>query len=222
MIDDLPAFDDDDERRGKEAVHIKTNPAVAQMAALSLVAAAFQNITRQIDWIRDNCPEFANVDRVGTRLCHDVSQAIGAMGAAGGQFMDSSLSEDELFAQHGEGAVLEIMQLKTATIFEIAFLTGWLIAGGSTEGAGDVQRAGRHFGTAFQIADDIGDMAQDAERRASGKPGWNFANEYGEEEARRAVTQNLNAARVALAEKSLYTPLWEEIYEKVWGMAAAD
>ena len=221
VVDDLPAFDDDDERRGKPAVHKKANPAVAQMAALSLVSAAFQDVCRQIDWIRDNCPEFKNVDRVGTRLCHDVGQAIGALGAAGGQFMDSSLSEDELFADHGEGAVLEIMQLKTATFFEISFLSGWLIAGGSTEGAEDLHRAGRHFGTAFQIADDIGDMAQDAARRATGKPGWNFANEYGKEEATRAVTQNLNACRLLLEEKKLYTPLWREVYEKVWGMATA-
>jgi geranylgeranyl pyrophosphate synthase len=216
VIDDLPAFDNDDERRGKAAVHVKANPAIAQMAALALVSAAFQDVSRQIDWIRDNCPEFKNVDRIGTRLCHDVGQAI--LGAAGGQLMDSACSPDELFAEHGEGAVLEMLQLKTATFFEISFLTGWLISGGSAEGAVEVQRAGRHFGTAFQIADDIGDMTQDAERRAAGKPGWNFANEYGKEEATRAVTQNLNACRLILEEKKLYTPLWQEIYEKVWGM----
>ena len=116
--------DNDDTRRGKDTVHVKTSPAIAQMAALSLVSAAFQDVCRQIDWIRDNCPEFKNVDRIGTRLCHDISQAIGAMGAAGGQFMDTSLTEDELFETHGEEAILEIMQLKTATFFEIAFLTG--------------------------------------------------------------------------------------------------
>lgn len=220
VVDDLPAFDNDEERRGRETVHVKTNPAVAQMAALSLVAAAFQDICRQIDWIRDNCPEFKNVDQIGTRLCHDVSSAIGAMGAAGGQFMDSSLSEDELFRDYGPDAVLDIMQLKTATFFEIAFLGGWLVSG-ATDGE-DLQRAGRHFGTAFQIADDIGDMAQDAARRAAGKPGWNFANQYGEEEARRLIEQHLNAARLILQEKKIYTPLWQEIYSKVWEMTEAD
>lgn len=217
VVDDLPAFDNDEERRGQETVHVKTNPAVAQMAALSLVAAAFQDICRQIDWIRDNCPEFKNVDQIGTRLCHDVSNAIGAMGAAGGQFMDSSLSEEELFRDYGPNAVLDIMQLKTATFFEIAFLAGWLVSG-AADGE-DLQRAGRHFGTAFQIADDIGDMAQDAARRAAGKPGWNFANQYGEEEARRHIEQHLNAARLILQEKKIHTPLWQEIYAKVWEMA---
>lgn len=218
VIDDLPAFDDDAERRGQPTVHALATPAVAQMAALSLVAAAFQDVCRQVDWIRDNCPEFKNVDRIGTRICHDVSRALGALGAAGGQYMDSSLSEDELFAERGPDAVLEIMQLKTATFFEVAFLVGWLISGAPAADADDLQRAGRHFGTAFQIADDIGDMGQDAARRAAGKPGWNYANQYGAEEARRRVTQNLNACRLILEEKGIHTPLWREIYEKVWGM----
>jgi geranylgeranyl diphosphate synthase type II len=221
VIDDLPAFDDDDVRRGAKTVHAATSPAVAQMTALALVSAAFQDICRQIDWVRDNCPEFKNVDRIGTRLCHDASRALGAMGAAGGQFMDSALTGPELFRDHGPGAIMKIVQLKTATFYEIAFLTGWLVAGAPAEDADDVQRAGRHFGTAFQIADDIGDMAQDAARRAAGKPGWNFANHYGEEEARRVAAQNLSACRLILEEKQLHTPLWREIYEKVWGMAAA-
>lgn len=217
-IDDLPDFDDDATRRGGAALHVKTDPAVAQMAALSLVAAAFQDICRQIDWIRDNCPEFKGVDLIGTRLCHDVSVALGAGGAAGGQFMDSSLSEEELFASHGEGAVLEIAQLKTATFFEVAFVAGWLLAGGAPEKGADLREAGRHFGTAFQIADDIGDMAQDAARRAAKKTGWNYANHYGEAAARKAVAQNLNACRRYLEAEELYTPLWREICEKVWQM----
>lgn len=219
IVDDLPAFDNDAERRGAPSVHAKTNPAVAQMAALSLVAAAFQDLGRQIDWIRDNCPEFESVDRVGSRLCHDVGQAIGAMGAAGGQLMDSTASEAELFDEHGSGAVLEIMQRKTASFFEIAFLTGWLVSGASPKEADELKRAGRYFGTAFQLADDVGDMAQDAARRAAGKPGWNFANQYGEEETRRLIAQNLLACDAILRGKKIRSPLWQELYDKVWGMA---
>ncbi len=133
--------------------------------------------------------------------------------------MDSALSEAELFAAHGSGAVLEIMRLKTATFYEIAFLAGWLVAGGDAAGAEDLRRAGQRFGTAFQVADDIGDAAQDAARRAAGKPGWNFANHYGEGEARAWVARELAACRAALEARGLFTPLWEEIYGKVWAMA---
>ena len=221
IIDDLPIFDNDIERRGQPTVHAKSNPAVAQMAALSLVSAAFQNICRQIDWIRVNCPEFRNVDWVGTRLCYTVSHALGASGAAGGQIMDATLSDAELFQSHGSDALLDVARLKTATFFEISFLTGWLISGSPVQDAEELQRAGRFFGTAFQIADDIGDMAQDAARRAAGKPGWNFANEYGENAARRAVSLNLDACRKILQNKNIFTPLWMDLYEKVWGMADA-
>jgi geranylgeranyl diphosphate synthase, type II len=219
VIDDLPAFDDDSQRRGKPSAHTLTTPAVAHMAALSMVSAAFQNICRQVDWIRDNCPEFKTVDQIGTRLCHDVSRALGAMGAAGGQFMDSSVEGDRLFRDYGPDAVMDIMRLKTATFFEISFLAGWLISGAPSADAEDIQRAGRYFGVAFQIADDLGDMEQDAARKQVGKPGWNFANHYGEEEARHHVTKNLNACRLILQEKGLFTPLWKEIYKKVWEMA---
>jgi geranylgeranyl diphosphate synthase type II len=221
IIDDLPVFDNDSERRGQPTVHAKSNPAVAQMAALSLVSAAFQNICRQIDWIRANCPEFRNVDWVGTRLCYTVSHALGATGAAGGQIMDATLSDAELFQGYGSDALLDIARLKTATFFEISFLVGWLVSGAPLQDAAELQRAGRFFGTAFQIADDIGDMAQDAARRAVGKPGWNFANEYGESAARYFVSQNLDACRRIMQNKKIFTQLWASLYSKVWGMAGA-
>lgn len=220
VVDDLPAFDDDATRRGAPAVHVTAGPAVAQMAALSLVAAAFQDLARQADWIRDNCPGFeGGADRVGTRLCHDVARAIGARGAAGGQFMDSALSGAELFALHGEGGVREIARRKTAALFEASFAAGWLVGGGAPGGAAGVRRAGRRFGEAFQAADDLGDMAQDAARAAAGKPGWNLANVYGPAEAEREVARGLDACRRGLEDEKLFTPLWREVFAKVWDMA---
>lgn len=221
VIDDLPAFDDDAERRGAPSLHARAGAATAQMAALSLVAAAFQGFARQVDWIRDHhassCP---NPDLVGARLCHDVAASLGAEGAARGQYMDAVLPAAELFEQHGDAALLELMEKKTATFFEVAFLAGWLVAGG---GAGDaaarVQRAGRLFGTAYQIADDLGDMEQDAARQAAGKPGWNYANAHGAPAAAGAVEENLAACRALLGGEGLDTPLWSEIFGKVRRMA---
>ena len=220
VIDDLPAFDNDELRRGRPSLHAAVGPAVAQMAALSLISGAFQNLCRQIDWIRDNCPEIKNVDRIGTRICNDVSRALGAMGAAGGQYMDVSNATD-LLREHGPDAVIELMYRKTATFFEIAIITGWLAAGGGSEQTPTMREIGRSVGTAFQIADDIGDMASDAARAATGKPGWNFANEYGIEVATREMNRHLKGARLLLNQSALWTPLWEEIYAKVRGMTVA-
>jgi geranylgeranyl diphosphate synthase type II len=216
VVDDLPEFDDDAVRRGSPAVHAKCGRATAQMAALTLLGAAIQCVARQVDWVRDNRPDIGNPDRLAVRALSCVGSNVSE--AAAGQFMDAVVPVDELVPQYGDGAVLELIQKKTAALFEIAFVLGWLFAGGAAEDAESLQRAGRYFGTAFQIADDIGDAPQDAARRAGGKPGWNYANEYGTDAARHEVHKHLNACRQVLQERRLYTPLWTEIYEKVWGM----
>jgi geranylgeranyl pyrophosphate synthase len=213
VIDDLPEFDNDLTRRGLPSLHAEMGPAVAQMAAISLVAAAFQNICRQIDWIRDNCPDFKYVDRVGVLMCNDVSRAIGAAGAAGGQYMDIS-SIDDLIREHGTEALFELMYKKTATFFEMAVVIGWLVAGGDVNETDALRAIGRHVGIAFQIADDIGDMTSDAERKR-----WNFANEYSREFATAEVTRNLQFAQDEMAKRGLWTPIWEnELFPAIWGM----
>jgi geranylgeranyl diphosphate synthase type II len=219
VVDDLPAFDDDAERRGQPSLHASTSPAVAQMAAVSLLGAAFQNICRQVDWIRDHCPGFKNVDQLGTKLCGEVSRALGAAGAAGGQYLDACVPPEQLLSERGPEVVEEIMRLKTGVFFEVAFVGGWLFGGGGAAQVPDLREAGRQFGLAFQVADDLGDMSQDRERVRAGKPGWNFANFFGVSAAERQVARSLHACRRDLERYSLYTPLWREIFQKVWRMA---
>jgi len=220
VVDDLPEFDDDAVRRGQPSLHAAVGPAVAQMAAFSLVAAALQNACRQVDWVRDHCPEVGNPDRIGTRLCSEVCRALGAEGAAGGQCMDIA-SPADLFRDHGPDAVAELMWRKTATFFEVATVGGWLAAGGAPGHEAALREVGRHVGTAFQVADDLGDAAEDAARRAAGKAGWNYANVYGRDAAAAAVEDHLARARAGLERRRLFTPLWGEIYGQVRAMAAA-
>ena len=218
VVDDLPAFDDDADRRGQPSLHAKTTPGTAYMASLLLVTAAFQAMCHQVEWIRANRPDVADVEHLGTRLCGTVTRALG--GAARGQYMDTALPGDLLFQAHGPDAIHEITQLKTATFYEIAFEAGWLLSGGGPDAAEELHQAGRSFGTAFQIADDIGDMEQDAARAQAGKPGWNYCSHYGRPAARLAVAQNLAACRATLERWRLFTPVWDDIYGRVWGMAS--
>jgi geranylgeranyl diphosphate synthase type II len=217
VVDDLPEFDNDKERRGAPSLWAATSPSTAKMAVVTMVSGAFQNTCRQIDWIRDNCPRWVNPDRLGTLLCSQLSIALGSMGAAGGQYMDT-LNEKQL-ALYGTDVVKEIIQKKTSPFFEIAFVCGWLIGGGSPDNINEIRFAGRKFGTAFQIADDLGDMEQDARRQKEGKPGWNYANVYGYDAAEREACQCLIICRRILEFHKIFTPLWEEIYNSVWKMA---
>jgi hypothetical protein len=130
-------------------------------------------------------------------------------------------SPADLFRDHGPDAVAELMWRKTATFFEVATVGGWLAAGGAPGHEAALREVGRHVGTAFQVADDLGDAAEDAARRAAGTAGWNSANVYGRDAAAAAVEDHLARARAGLERRRLFTPLWGEIYGQVRAMAAA-
>jgi hypothetical protein len=197
------------------------------MAALALAAAAFQNMCRQLDWLRENLREgpAADVDRIGTRLCALVAQALGAFGTSGGQLLEMT---PEDWASVGAGAPPpslapeRIALLKTAPLFELATGAGWLVAGGEGEKLPRLAAAGRHLGLAYQIADDLGDAAADAARATPARPDANYANRSGREAAQAALERELGRAARLLRREGLWTPLWEdEIYPAFRAMATA-
>lgn len=213
IIDDTPAFDNDTVRRNRPTLHVAHGSALAQMAALSLVAAGVHNICRQVDWIRVDQPEL-DADYIGTLLCSIASQRLGHSGAARGQYMDI-LHAESLINDYGPDAVAELIYLKTATFFEIATTTGWLIAGGNPNSISLMRDIGKHVGLALQIADDISDMESDAARAAQGKPGWNFATVYGLESAKIEMEYSLEHARIDLHRCKCWSPIWGEIFGQI-------
>ena len=79
----------------------------------------------------------------------------GLFGATGGQFLDLNPPNLSL------STLKEIIHKKTTSLFEISFVSGWLYGGGDYEQLSLVKEVASHFGMAFQIADDLDDMAQD-------------------------------------------------------------
>ena len=59
--------------------------------------------------------------------------------------------------------------------FELSFVLGWFYGGGEISCLPFVKTAALHFGMAFQIADDIGDMDQDIKNKRA----VNIANVIG-------------------------------------------
>lgn len=165
IADDLPCMDDDDMRRGKPSTHIVYGENVAIMATYALIAAGFEFIVR--------CAK----ENGKTELCHhavmNATKNAGILGVTGGQFLDLN----------PPGASLEdfkeVLKKKTVALFETAFVFGWLFGGGKLSCLSDVEQAAYHFGMAFQIADDIGDMEQDRSRGQTA----NIANTFGKERA---------------------------------------
>ena len=218
VIDDLPAFDNDLVRRQRPSLHAEVGPAAAQMAALALVAAAFQNLCRQLDWIRDNCPDIKNVDRIGMQICAMAARTIGATGACGGQLLEMTPGD----WPSGVNVSEHVAELKTASLFELAVGVGWAVAGGDALRLDRMAAIGRHLGIAFQIADDIGDAAKDAAKATPERPDTNYALRHGRATALADLDRNLRTAEQLLRRERLWTPLWEvELYPAVRAMCIA-
>lgn len=135
--DDLPAMDDDSERRGRPTVHVRYGEANAILVGDALLALAFETLAR------------ADVpSRVVARLAY----AAGSRGLVGGQVDDliavgaPTVNREELISIH---------ERKTGALFGFAIWGGGCCAGAS---AGDLEcldRFAHHYGLAFQAVDDL-------------------------------------------------------------------
>lgn len=174
IADDLPCMDDDSERRAKPSTHVKFNEATALLASYALIAAGYELLAKNAKILKDQA--------VFPLIVENVSFNTGLQGASGGQYLDlypPLLSETML---------REIIHKKTVSLFEISFVLGWLYGGGSTQQLQIIKQAASHFGMAFQIADDFGDMIQDINNKRL----VNFANVFGKEKAHDCFQQEMN------------------------------
>ena len=180
VADDLPCMDDDDLRRGKPSLHKAFSETTALLASYALICAAFEQIHENVEVLR---PEVGDqkAAEIGMIALQQTSKSAGIDGATGGQFLD-------LFPKkHDQDALVEIMELKTATLFETAFVLGWLFGNKPLEDITNVRAAAKHFGLAFQICDDLCDLRQD-QRGLS-----NIAHEIGFEKAYELLKHHLEA-----------------------------
>jgi len=166
IADDLPCMDNDTVRRNKPSVHIQFGETTALLASYALIAAGYELLAKNAALMGD--PE-RGIVAVGI-----TSKNTGLQGATGGQY-------DDIFpGELTKEVATDIIHKKTVTLFEIAFSYGWIFGGGDMEKLPLVKKASEHFGLAFQIADDMGDIEQD---RLNGRD-VNMCNLFGLEKAR--------------------------------------
>ena len=141
--DDLPCFDDADQRRGKATVHVAYGENLAVLAGDALIILAFQTLARKA------LTHFRELTLVMSEATAPPN------GIAAGQAWESE-SEIDLHAYHHS---------KTAALFVAAARAGAVSVGVSDA---EWRALGVHLGSAYQIADDLRDAVLSPEEL--GKP----------------------------------------------------
>ena len=150
--DDLPAMDDDDLRRGRPKVHKAFGEAMRILAGDALLTLAFE-VLASYGLSGGVAPG------VMLRVIGEVAWGAGSQGMVGGQV------EDLEAEGRSDGTVEQlehIHRLKTGALFRAAVRAGALIGGADDAELEAFDDYVRHFGLAFQIADDVLDVTGDA------------------------------------------------------------
>lgn len=150
--DDLPAMDDDHERRGKPTVHVAFGQAAGVLVGDALLTLAFG--------------AFAGARGGSGRPFEamlELAQRSGIDGMVGGQAIDLDEGQDIR-----ELSTLEHLHaLKTGGLYQASGAMGALLGGADDALVERMRRYGLAFGIAFQHADDVLDDDQPALRKAA-------------------------------------------------------
>jgi len=129
------------------------------------------------------------------------TRCAGILGATGGQFLDlfpPILNLD---------TIRQVIYKKTVTLFEVSFVFGWVFGGGDLAQIDQLKKAAYHFGMAFQIADDIGDLIQDEKNQRE----INFAKHIGKERALDVFNEEMRQFQKLLVDLRLDTPSFKKM-----------
>jgi geranylgeranyl diphosphate synthase type II len=186
ILDDLPAMDDAQLRRGRAALHLIYGEGLALLAALALLNQAYALLARA----------------GSTRLIVEATRCIGTDGMIGGQAADLDIR-----ASRGNSHALASRQLKTTALARLTIIAGAIAAGADERDVVALARYGECLGAAYQICDDLLDelgesatigknVGQDARHLRS-----TFTAQFGAEEARRLALDYLAEGKQALRER---------------------
>ena len=155
--DDLPAMDDDDERRGRPSCHRAHGEGIAILAGDALQTLAFE-------WL---CQADALAPERRLALVAALAEHGGCRGMAGGQCLDLELagtaapSATRAAPAPSAETVHAMHRLKTAALMRCATLMGGIAAGATPSQLDALARCGESIGLAFQLRDDALDVGED-------------------------------------------------------------
>ena len=177
ILDDLPCMDDAAERRGRPATHRVYGEAVAVLAAVTLLNAAYGVLAA--------APGVGAGARLG--MTEALSRAVGLDGLVAGQDEDLRRGAALPLAR-----LTDIHQRKTGVLFSAAVRLGALSAGADRATVEALGEFGAELGLAFQALDDLKDEDEEAGLAT-------VVSLLGREGARLEADRRLGAAKAALA-----------------------
>jgi geranylgeranyl diphosphate synthase type II len=178
--DDLPAMDDDAERRGRPSCHVAFGEATAILVGDALQALAFETLAAY-----PAPPPYPPV-----QLVRELAAAAGSLGVVGGQVEDiagAGRAPDEAMIDF-------IHRHKTADLFRAAIRMGAISAGATEADLESLTRYAVALGLAFQVVDDV----LDASYGEMQPDGFSCIEVYGMEGARGRASELTAEASEAL------------------------
>ncbi len=160
--DDLPAFDNEELRRGQPTSHVLFGDAVAILAGDALQALAFETLATAAS----SAPNPGGWIAAARRL----SAAAGSIGMCGGQTLDLEATGEPIELP----ALRRLHAAKTGALLTATVICGGLIAGASETECEALKRYGDASGLAFQVVDDLLDVEGDVDQLGK-RPGGDAA-----------------------------------------------
>jgi geranylgeranyl diphosphate synthase type II len=168
--DDLPALDDDVERRGRATSHVRFGEAVAVLVGDALLNAAYRHVAERLRVPAE------------VRLAVIDELAQGVAGMIDGQYLDVTASSDPT---HEE--LVELHRRKTGALILAAVGCGLHVAGLDDEAQAPYRAFAAELGLLFQIVDDLLDEGDGGEPSYVNTLGADRARELAIESHRRAT-----------------------------------
>lgn len=151
ILDDLPAMDDAEMRRGAPALHRVVGEDLAILTAVALLNHGYGEIAEAWHLSRPRRYSVADLVRV-------LVDAVGWDGTIGGEAVDLHCEDSEL-----DFRTLEyIHSRKTGALFVASAESGAMLANASSSTVDSIRNYAKNLGLAFQIVDDVLDATADA------------------------------------------------------------
>jgi geranylgeranyl diphosphate synthase type II len=151
ILDDLPAMDDAQTRRGRPTCHVAHGEATAVLAAFALMNRAFEILAGGWEGGPDAAARGA--------IARELARAIGTDGMIAGQSVDLLMTDRQI-----DFPTLEfIHSRKTGALFMASAALGAMAARARPAKVASVVAYAKNLGLAFQIVDDLIDVGGGAE-----------------------------------------------------------